>query len=235
MSDEKVVMVSGANRGIGGSVAKLLYDSGYRLSLGIRRSSEIERLGQIYDEEQVLTVPYEATDAASPTFWAEATVRRFGRIDALVNSAGIWRRFNFLEDTEDALDELLLVNLKAPMRLMKAAMPYLQQTGRGRVVNLVSLSGLRVAGISAGYAISKFGLLALTYSARLGCWESGVRATAICPGFVNTDMVSGLGSIAPEDMTQPEDVAALVKLAIEMPNNASISMIPVNSRPEPSF
>src|SRR6266481_3695322 len=82
--------------------------------------------------------------------------------------------------------ELLAVNVKAPFRLIRAALPHLKASGSGRVVNVASLSGKRVMGLNAGYQMSKPGHNAVR---RIG-WEHGIRATALCPGFVDTELVA---------------------------------------------
>jgi NAD(P)-dependent dehydrogenase (short-subunit alcohol dehydrogenase family) len=98
------------------------------------------------------------------------------------------------------------------------------------VVTLVSLSGKRVKSARSGlYAMSKFAALAMTHAIRHAGWDQGVRATAICPGFVATDMAISLADRAPEDMTQPGDVARLVGMVLDLPNTASVAEIPINS------
>lgn len=232
---QKVVMISGANRGIGGAIARLLHDSGYCLSLGVRRPEEMARLRDAFDGERTLLQPYEATSETSPEAWVAATVERFGRLDALVNAAGVLRRYRFNEPDETAYDEMMAINVKAPMRLTRHAFPHLERSGAGRVVTVVSMSGLRVKGGSDGYSMSKFALLAFTHSLRYRGWEAGVRSTAICPSWVNTDMVTGVADVPPEDMTQPEDVARMVRTVIELPNTASVSVVPMNCGLEASY
>lgn len=228
-------MVSGANRGIGGAIAARLHEAGYRLSLGVRDPKAREHLVATYDTDRTLIAPYEAGNRQSPVDWVTATVARFGRIDALVNAAGILRDYDYRDEDEGPLDAMFEINVKGPMRLMRAAYPHLKDTGAGRVVNLASLSGLRAVGRSSGYAMSKFALVALTHSARQTGWSDGVRTTSICPGYVNTDMVAYVDDFAQDDMIQPAEIATLVQTAIELPNNASVSHIPVNCRSEPVF
>lgn len=225
---KRVALVSGANRGIGAAVAERLLDAGYSLSLGIRQPADIQRVERRADPERVHVFRYDAAQRDSGKSWIAAAAARFGRIDAVVNAAGILRPFDFESDDESALDDLLEVNLKGPMRVMRHAFPHLKQAGAGRIVNIVSLSGLRVKGRSAGYAISKFALNALTQSARLAGWEHGIRVTSLCPGFVNTDMVAHVDSIAQEQMIQTETIAEIVHLLVTLPNTASIATLPVN-------
>ena len=140
-----------------------------------------------------------------------------------------------IEADDKELDLLFQVNVRSPLRLVRAAWPWLTRSGRGRVVTLVSLSGKRVKSARTGlYAVSKFAALAMTHAVRQAGWELGVRATAICPGFVATDMVVGLTDLPPAEMTQPADVARLVGMVLDLPNTASVAEIPINATLEPT-
>lgn len=224
----RVVMVSGANRGIGRAVAEVLADRGCRLSLGARDPSSIGAL------QDALTCPYDALDPASPERWTEATVDAFGRIDALVNNAGLLLPGR-LDDPDEAFEEMFRVNAMGPLRLIRAAMPHLRRAGSGRVVTVVSLSGKRVANDNAGYAMSKFAALALHHAVRHAGWDDGVRATAICPSFVDTDMTAWVQGFPREEMIQPHDLGELVATAIALPDTAAVAELLVNCRLEPGL
>ncbi|HET6160001.1 MAG TPA: SDR family NAD(P)-dependent oxidoreductase [Dongiaceae bacterium] len=224
---DRVAMISGANRGIGAAIAMHLADLGWQLSLGMRQP---DRLTAPPGGGATLTCRYEAEDTASEAAWVETTAGRFGRIDAVIANAGIMIPKTVIEADDQDLDKLFQVNVRSPLRLVRAAWPWLTQSGRGRVVTLVSLSGKRVKTARSGlYAASKFAALAVTHAIRHAGWNLGVRATAICPGFVATDMSAGLTDRAPEDMTQPADIARLVGMVLDLPNTASVAEIPINS------
>jgi NADP-dependent 3-hydroxy acid dehydrogenase YdfG len=196
------------------------------LSLGVRNPESLN--GTIFsNNDKVLIHPYEATDKQSHIIWIKATIAKFGQLDGLINCAGILSRLKFEDDNEEELDHLLEINLKAPWRLTREAFPYLKQSGEGRVINLVSMSGKRVKGILAGYSASKFAFLALSQSMRNVGWDDGIRVTAICPSFVNTNMAQGV-NLAPEKMTQPEDIAQVVAMVLRLPNTAHINEILIN-------
>ncbi len=227
----RVVLVSGANRGIGLAVARCLHAKGYALSLGARDVSALQgQLGDV-DDQRTLTQRFDAEQPRSSEAWVEATLARYGRIDALVNNAGIVGPAR-IEDGEEAFDRLWAVNVKAPLRMIRLCLPHLKRSGSGRIVNVASLSGKRVINDNAGYAMSKFAVMALTDAARRVAWDEGLRATAVCPGLVATDMTASVATVASEDMTQPEDVAELVALAIALPNNAVMAELLVNCRLE---
>lgn len=228
----RVALVSGASRGIGAAIARELDAHGWRLSLGCRTPAS----SALTPGRMVQVEPFDALDAESERRWVAAAIDRFGRIDAIVNNAGISIPKSILEASEADLDTLLDVNLKSPFRLVRAAWPHLVASGAGRVVTIASLSGKRVKSARASlYAISKFAVMALSHGIRQTGAHAGVRATAICPGFVATDM--GLAGIDREraDITQPEDVARVVRMVLELPNNACISEIPINWRIEDLF
>lgn len=230
-SDGRVVMVSGASRGIGRAVAQRLLDAGYGLSLGARDPGV---LADLVDDNgsRVLAQPFDALDPRSNSAWVEATLARFGRIDGLVNNAGIYEPVRVEDDDEAAYDRLWAVNVKGPLRMIRLCLPHLRQAGSGRIVNIASLSGKRIANDAAGYAMSKFAVMALTHAARHAAWEDGVRATAVCPGMTATDMTARFDSVAPADMSQPEDVAELVAVALALPNTAVVPELLVNCRLE---
>lgn len=231
---KKVVIVTGANRGIGKSVSDELIKNGYRVILAIRSLEVVKEFDQ-NDSDNVHVIQYDAKSNESAKKLVNESINKYGRLDALVNCAGVLLNSSLEDDDETALDEMLEVNFKGPLRLIKLALPHLRKCGEGRIVNLVSLSGKRVKGRSIGYAASKHALMALTHTARFAGWDDGVRATAICPGWVNTDMVSEFGVVKQEEMTQPEDIAKLIHTIIELPNTASVAELTINCLLESSF
>lgn len=221
----RVVMVSGASRGIGRQIVERLIAAGFSVSAGMRDPSAWR------DGSGAIACAYDAEADGAAEAWVEATHARFGRIDALCNIAGINPRVRVGDEGEDALDLMWRVNVKGPLRMIRAALPYLKASGSGRVVNLASLAGRRV-GTNVGYAMTKFALVALTHGVRQEFWEAGIRACAICPGYVATDMTIGETEVARADMTQPEDLADMVETVLRLPNTFSVAEMLVNCRKE---
>ena len=139
--DNRTVMISGANRGIGLAIAKTLSEAGYRLSLGARKPDSIDT-SQLCG--QVMCHHYDATDLQSATLWQAATLEQFGAIDAVVLNAGVIKSVGIETGTEADLDLMWETNFKGPLRLIRATMPSLRKCGHGRVINLASLSGKRL-------------------------------------------------------------------------------------------
>ncbi len=224
--DGRVVMISGANRGMGLEIARRLHGDGYAVSLGARNADALADAVAEFDDDRVLKCSYDAKNPKDAETWVAQTVARFGRLDALVNNAGILHMHGLDEYDEARLDEVLDVNLKAPYRLTVAALPHLRKCGTGRIVSINSRSGLMYRPGSADYNISKHANMALTSAPRYEFWEDGVRTTAICPGPTATDM-AGQDLARDEELTHPGTIAAIVAMVLTLPNSASVPLIPV--------
>ena len=230
----RVVMISGANRGIGLAIARNLYKAGFSLSLGARKISSLEKIIEDWSSERILTSRFDAIDKSSHSDWVEKTLSKFSRIDCLVNNAGIVESVsvNDIEDNEEALDRMWTVNVKAPLSLTRLTLPHLRKSGSGRVINVASLAGKAVWGDSVGYSMTKFAAVALSHATRHGGWDDGVRCTALCPGYVATDMTNKVESVSVDDMISPNDLAELVRTVISLSNSASVAELVVNCRPD---
>jgi NAD(P)-dependent dehydrogenase (short-subunit alcohol dehydrogenase family) len=219
VSSPRTVLISGASRGIGRAIAERLLADGHRLSLGVRNTAALQ--GTALDHPNVLLHPYNAEDPASAETWVGASVSQFGAIDSLIHSAGVFSRVPLLFESgqEREIQQLWDVNVMGPWWLTRAAWPQLAAHGSGRVVVLVSMSGKRSKGRLAGYTASKFALMGLCQTMRNEGWEQGIRVTAICPSWVNTDMAAAVNAMPKEAMSQPGDIASLTAQLLELPNS----------------
>jgi NAD(P)-dependent dehydrogenase (short-subunit alcohol dehydrogenase family) len=235
MMPSRTLMISGASRGIGRAIAERCLAEGHRISLGVRRPGDLEgvplgRGARGEDADRVLVHPYEALEPSSAAAWVSATHRRFGGIDGLIHCAGVFSRvgLGFSDGEESEIERLWRVNLMGPWWLSRAAWPHLATSGDGRVITLVSMSGKRVKGTLAAYGTSKFALMGLCQAMRNEGWEQGIRVTAICPGWVNTDMAAAVCALPSEAMTQPEDLAELAATLLGLPASCVPFEIAVN-------
>ena len=130
-----------------------------------------------------------------------------------------------------------LINCKVPFRLIKLCLTYLRKSGKGRIVNIASSDGKRYReSVSVGYTMVKHALIAVRHAARFAGWDDGVRVTALCPGAVNTDLIANIPGITPvSERLPPEVVASMVSMLLSLPNTASVSEMPINTRLESSL
>lgn len=229
---ERTVLMTGASRGIGRAIAERLLRDGHRLSLGVRSPERLQgsSLDPLQWPDQLMLHPYEATAEKAAEQWVSAAEQWSGGFDALVHCAGVLHQtpLLFLDQQEQELEQLWSINVMGPWRLTRAAWPQLMATGQGRVQVLVSMSGKRVKGRMAGYPVSKFALMGLCQSMRNEGWETGVRVTALCPSWVNTEMARSVSTVPPEAMTQPQDLAELSSTLLTLPNAAVPFEVSVN-------
>jgi NAD(P)-dependent dehydrogenase (short-subunit alcohol dehydrogenase family) len=231
----RVILISGANRGIGLAIARRLHGDGYCVSLGARDVAALDRATADFDPARTSRAAFDALKPADAAPWVAATAARFGRIDGLVNNAGILRVVNFEQGDEADLDALWNVNAKAAFRLIRLCLPHLKRSGQGRIVNIASTDGKRVrdASVSVGYAMAKHALLALSHAAKFAGWDAGVRVTALCPGAVDTELIAGIPGVMPAaSRIDPATVAAAVAFVLSLPNNASVAELAINGRLE---
>lgn len=228
----RVILVSGASRGIGRALVERLHARGYTVSAGARDPEALAAGLAHLAGPRFLACRYEAGDRQSHQAWVDRTISRFGRIDGLVNNAGTSNTFSIEAGEEADLDALVTANVKGPLFLTRCCLPHLRACGAGRIVNLASLSGKRVRNDNIAYAMTKFAVMALTHGTRRVGWDDGVRATALCPGFVATDLTADVTKVAREDMISADDLAQLAETVLALPNTATIAELLVNCRLE---
>jgi len=225
----RTVLISGASRGIGRAIAERLLADGHRLSLGLRDRAALHGSPldpnlagcDAHGQPRVQLHPYNAEDPAAAATWVAASVSQFGAIDSVIHCAGVFSRVPLLFEAgqEQELQQLWDVNVMGPWWLTRSAWPHLAAHGSARVVVLVSMSGKRSKGRLAGYTASKFALMGLCQTMRNEGWEQGIRVSAICPSWVNTDMASAVNAMPKEAMSQPGDIASLTAQLLELPNS----------------
>jgi short-subunit dehydrogenase len=178
----RVVLITGASSGIGAATARAFGARGDRLVLVARRA---DRLGEVAAElPQALVVPADLTDLTAPARVVEAASARYGRIDVLVNNAGIGR-YGWVDelDPQDVRDEVA-TNLIAPVLMTRAAVPVMRRGGGGVVVNVSSVAGLLAVPTTSVYNATKFGLRGLTEALRRELAPQGIAVCGIYPSTV---------------------------------------------------
>ncbi len=228
----QVAIVTGAGRGIGRAITLELAGLGADVAVaeldgeaGERVADEVRATGR-----RALALQTDVTRRADLDALASKTVAELGRIDVLVNNAGIYRAAAALEIDEAHWDAVMDINVKALFFACQAVLPTMVAAKRGSIVNLASMAGKLGSVTSLPYAASKAAVISITRSLALAFAPQGIRVNCVCPGFVQTDMwkqveegVSRVLGTTPDEMNrqrlaqiplgrweQPEDVARLV-------------------------
>lgn len=187
----KVVMITGASAGIGEATARALAPLGARFALGARRTDRLERLaaelGRSHDTES-LCHSLDVRQVPPCESFVRAAIDRFGRIDVLLNNAGLARgKQPVAEGIESEWDEMIDTNVKGLLHMSRLVLPHLIAQNAGHVVNLGSVAGLGVYEGGSVYCATKWSVKAITQAIRLELNGTDVRVTEICPGLVETE------------------------------------------------
>lgn len=187
---QKAILISGAAGGVGSAVARELLGLGARVAALDRDSAGLRTLESELDpvRRHLLSLPVDVRDAAACASAIDVAARHFGRIDGLVNCAGVWVEGDPAATTEEEWDRCIDVNLKGTYFMCSRAIPYLKQT-RGSIVNIASDAGLRGNKGAAVYCASKGGVVLLTKALALDLAEDLVRVNAVCPSDVRSPML----------------------------------------------
>jgi 3-hydroxybutyrate dehydrogenase len=192
--DQQVAIVTGASRGIGRAIAQAYAAEGASLCL---LATDTARLQEVKDslglsDERIMTLGLNVTERDA-CFAAVAQVEdRFGRVDVLVNNAGVYRAKPFLDYAPQDFQDMLDVNLFGVLHFMQACLPGMQARRHGRIVNIASTAGKWGSRNQSAYNVSKHAVVGLTRCVALEASPHAVTVNAICPGFVQTDMVETL-------------------------------------------
>ncbi|MEH2479301.1 NAD(P)-dependent dehydrogenase (short-subunit alcohol dehydrogenase family) [Nitrobacteraceae bacterium AZCC 2146] len=189
----KVALITGAARGIGLAVAKRFLGEGFRVALldieGALLEQSFKALG---DPDNTMTLHADVADAGAVAKAFAAVQARFGRLDALVNNAGIAIFKPLLETTQADWERVLAVNLTGPFLCTQAAAPLMREHGGGAIVNITSISALRASTLRTAYGTSKAGLAHLTKQFAVELATLGIRVNAVAPGPVETAMAKAV-------------------------------------------
>jgi NAD(P)-dependent dehydrogenase (short-subunit alcohol dehydrogenase family) len=206
-----VVIVTGASSGIGEAIALRLGRAGTVVVLAARRAEELADVARRIEAQggRAVVAPTDVRDPADVAALVEQAAAVDGRIDGLVNNAGVGGAASVLAD-DAAVDTLLDVNLRAPIRLMRAVVPIMVAQRAGAIVNIGSVAG--EVGISGVYSATKFALRGMTDSVRRELAGTGVGVTLIEPGYIATPF-----NARRRGLPGPEIVAAAVERALKRP------------------
>ena len=196
-SSHKVALVTGAARGIGLAVAKRFLGEGFRVALlDIEGELLQASVAALNDPNNTLAIHADVSNADAVAKAFAAVQARFGRLDALVNNAGIAIFKPLLETTQADWERVLAVNLTGPFLCTQAAAPLMREHGGGAIVNITSISALRASTLRTAYGTSKAGLAHLTKQFAVELATLGIRVNAVAPGPVDTAMAKAVHTLA---------------------------------------
>ena len=213
---DKTVIVTGASEGVGAAAARMFADAGANLMLVARNRKNLEAIAdELRDKARIEIFPMDVSDADSCVDLFKKTLFEFGRIDVLVNNAGFHARGNVESNSADDLVRTIDVNLRAPMMLMRLALPHMRESGGGAIINVASLAGRTPVPGSAAYSASKFGLRAFTFSLAEEIRDSGIKLAVVSPGpiatqFILADIDKTSDLTFSQPMSSAEDVAQAI-------------------------
>ncbi|MCL2747666.1 MAG: 3-oxoacyl-[acyl-carrier-protein] reductase [Oscillospiraceae bacterium] len=221
MSERRVAIVTGAARGIGAAIARRLAADDYIVLLACRDSQKGETVAAECREHGVdaLVVAGDVTCAEDCSTLVKTAIGHYGRIDLLVNNAGITRDNLLVRMKPEEWDEVLRTDLTAVYMMMRLVTPYMLRARRGRVVNITSVAGITGNAGQANYAAAKAGVIGLTKSAAKELGSRGILINAVAPGFIETDMTkdlpekqakAALDHVSLRRFGKPEEIAAVV-------------------------
>lgn len=229
---ERAALVTGGSSGIGLAIARALGEDGYALTVAARRPEKLEAAANELREAglEVNHVAAQMTEEADIVRMVAAHRERYGRLDVLVNSAGVGIGGGIDAQEAKKVDMQIDVNLRAVILTTREAVPLLKEAAaehrRALIVNIASIAGVSGQGWLSVYAATKAGVINFTEATNKELGTSGIRATAFCPAFVDTPMTEWVReNVKPEDMIQPADLAEGVRFLLRLSPNCVVPQI----------
>ncbi|HVY61068.1 MAG TPA: SDR family NAD(P)-dependent oxidoreductase [Planctomycetota bacterium] len=222
----QVALITGGTRGIGLAIAKTFARHGMRIAICARRKEQLAdavRQLEALDAE-VLGVPADVTNAAEVEQFVNEALKRFGRLDVLVNNAGTGGYGPIDQTTEEDLQKVLDVNLRGVFLASRAVFPIMREKRRGYIITISSICGKEAYAEISAYCASKFASVGFTEALLKEGIDSGIRTTSICPGMVDTEMVEGAG-VPPEEMLKADDIAEACLFLLSLSEKAVVKEI----------
>ena len=230
MALDKVVLVTGASRGIGEGIARELGRAGAKLMLGARRT---DRLATLVEEigAQAACRRLDVTDRADVLAFADAARERFGRVDVIVNNAGVMPLSPMASLKVDEWDRMIDVNIRGVLHGIAAVLPEMTARGSGHIVNIASIGALQVSPTAAVYCATKYAVRAISDGLRQE--NDRIRVTCIHPGVVESELAGTITDPAAAELMRsyraialkPDAIARAVRFAIEQPEEVDVNEI----------
>jgi NAD(P)-dependent dehydrogenase (short-subunit alcohol dehydrogenase family) len=220
---DRAALITGGSSGIGLAIARVLGQEGFGLTLSARRPEKLEAAADELraDGLDVLAVPGNLTDEQAIKDAVAAHRERWGRLDVLINNAGLGIGGTVADTETKKLDLQLDVNLRAVYLMARESIPMLKEAGaehgKALMVNTASIAGKHGQAFLPAYSATKFGVVGLSQALHRELMGDGIQVTALCPAFVATPMTDWVEGQVPKDqMIQPEDIAESVRFLLNV-------------------
>ena len=203
MEDKKVALITGGTRGIGKAIAIKFAKNGYNLVLNyVSDRTNLEELENEFKEYniEVLFIKTDVSNFEDCENMAKQAIARFGKIDVLVNNAGITKDSLLLRMTSEDFEKVININLKGTFNVTKSIVPYMMKKRTGKIVNISSVVGVSGNAGQCNYAASKAGIIGFTKSIAKELASRNILANCVAPGFIDTDMTSVLSDSVKENI-----------------------------------
>jgi NAD(P)-dependent dehydrogenase (short-subunit alcohol dehydrogenase family) len=234
MSQARVAVVTGGTRGIGEAIARRLSREGFVVFVSGRTEESVRKAAERFGREglSIRGFPADARREDDQKNLVESAAREGGRLDVLVNNAGIGEFAPVDEISPERFRAVLETNLFGPFYAIRHAAPLMKKNGGGFIVNIASLAGVNAFAGGSAYNASKFGLLGFSEAAMLDLRHQGIRMATVLPGSVATGWTHSHANQDTSWMLQPDDVAEAVADLVRFPDRAIASRIDLRpSRP----
>ena len=195
MEERKVVLVTGGSRGIGKETAKIYAENGYNVAINyVSDKTDVEGIKKEFQDMGVkcLMIKADVSNREEVEKMVEEVISEFDKIDVLVNNAGITKDTLLMRMSEEDFDKVIEINLKGTYLVTKAATKYMMKKRQGSIINLASVVGVVGNSGQCNYSASKAGIIGFTKSVAKELASRNIRANAVAPGFIETDMTNVL-------------------------------------------
>lgn len=217
---KRVALITGGSRGIGKEIAKKFASNNYNLVINyVSDNTDLEGLKKEFENTEVLFVKADVTNYESCENMVNEAIKEFGRVDVLVNNAGITKDNLLMRMKEEDFDKVININLKGTFNMTKIVTPYMMKQRYGKIVSISSVVGVAGNAGQSNYAASKAGIIGFTKSIARELASRNILANCIAPGFIKTDMTDVLSDAVKESihaqiplkkMGEPKEVANAV-------------------------
>ena len=202
MEENKVALITGGTRGIGKAIAKKFAENGYDLIINyVSENTDLEKIKKdINSNNEILFVRANVGDFNSCEELVKKAIEKFGKIDVLVNNAGITRDNLIMRMKEEDFDKVINTNLKGTFNVTKNVVPYMMKKKSGKIVNISSVVGVGGNAGQCNYAASKAGIIGFTKSIAKELASRNILANCVAPGFIDTDMTEVLSDTVKDNI-----------------------------------